>query len=60
MPVYEYKCLECCQITEKRRSMTDRKEIFTCEKCPSMTSFSVCVLVPSLSASRPDMTMREN
>lgn len=59
MPTYEYKCLECCQITTRRRPISERKDMFTCAKCTFVTSFSVCVLVPSLTASRPDMTMKE-
>jgi len=52
MPIYKYQCVNCSETHESLRSIVNREKYAEC-KCGS-----VCVLVPSVSASRRDHLVR--
>lgn len=62
MPMYEYRCINCGAVHEEYRRIIDRDKLCSCEVCIQTNSFStcMCVFVPSLSASRPDHTVRSD
>ena len=54
MAILEFKCLDCGKKFEKRTSYSDKDKV----SCPVCGTIDI-KLVPSLSAERPDMTVRE-
>lgn len=37
MPLYEYKCINCGQVTSELRSMSEREEPLACPHCDGAT-----------------------
>jgi len=53
MPQYDYICSLCGSPAVLNRKESERRDPVSCSKCDAL-----CYLVPSLTAWRPDMTVK--
>lgn len=53
MPIYEYECTSCQEVTDELRSMFVRNEAGTCSSCGSPTKYRVSCPKPLLDGTDP-------
>lgn len=54
MPIYEYKCTKCGEVTAELRSMSERESPLACPRCGAPAEVILSTFATSSGESRPD------